>query len=247
MLVTAAGRAEGGSKTGAKAWFQQHRGANSRWTGIYAAVVLAGMFTRNEALAQRAVSDGAIPILVPLVSMTIAVRCLRCTSAPSHIPHGGQPAGVIACPIWLTAECNAVLALCMTLMPICSVFAAEALHCALVLCVCSRLAMNWSSSLVICKLRVLTKLGVFLKTYALGRMLGEIGCCFWYSFRPGDVVQIRSWYERHMWDQEPETPTELTGALQGLVNAVEVWNIHVHCWVGSMLPVAWTAQLHGIR
>lgn len=35
-------------------------------------------------------------------------------------------------------------------------------------------------------------------------------------------MQVRAWYNGHAWDQKPETPTELTGALQGLKNAVEV-------------------------
>lgn len=35
-------------------------------------------------------------------------------------------------------------------------------------------------------------------------------------------MQVRAWYEGHRWDRKPETPTELTGALQGLKNAVEV-------------------------
>lgn len=87
MMFLAAGRAESVNKTGAKAWFNRHAGANSRWTGLYAAVVLAGMFTRDDTLAQRTVSDGAIPVLVHLVSIPTAVHCLRCTSAPSHIPH----------------------------------------------------------------------------------------------------------------------------------------------------------------
>ena len=107
MRFFTANRAEGGNKTGAKAWLTQHArapGQTLRWTGLYAAVVLAGMFTRNDALAQRTVSDGAIPILVHLVGMPTAVHCSRCTSAPSHILHRGQPAGVTACRIWLTAE-----------------------------------------------------------------------------------------------------------------------------------------------
>ena len=107
MLFFVANRAEGGNKTGTKAWLTQHARAHGRafrWTSLYAAVVLAGMFTRNDTLVQRAVSDGAIPILVHLVGMPTAVYCSRCTSAPSHILPRGQSAGVTACRIWLTAE-----------------------------------------------------------------------------------------------------------------------------------------------
>ncbi len=35
-------------------------------------------------------------------------------------------------------------------------------------------------------------------------------------------MQVRAWYDGHAWDKKPETPTELTGTLQGLKNAVEV-------------------------
>lgn len=71
-------------------------------------------------------------------------------------------------------------------------------------------------------------------------MLGEAGYCFWYLFRETDVVQIRAWNERHMWDQESEPPTELMGALNGLGNAVEVGGCDVADLMHSMLPL-----LHG--
>mmetsp|Transcript_17966 Transcript_17966/g.54084 ORF Transcript_17966/g.54084 Transcript_17966/m.54084 type:complete len:1026 (-) Transcript_17966:920-3997(-) len=62
-------KAKGGQKSGAKAWLQS-RGSSSRWEPLYAALVLACIFTRNEDdlnIVMRAINNHAVQTLLELV------------------------------------------------------------------------------------------------------------------------------------------------------------------------------------